>query len=145
FLDKAEEVGRADTSLRSQDILRCRRVLTSGIFETKFCVDKVQFHMFDVGGQREERRKWIQCFKRCHRNHLCDRLSSSYNMVLREDPSQNRLKESLDLFQSIWTNRLKTAGDTDPTLRCAGSTLRSSGCEKLNFADSRAYFVASAT
>ena len=44
-----------------QDILRAR-VLTSGIFETKFRVDKVKFHMFDVGGQRDERRKWIQCF-----------------------------------------------------------------------------------
>ncbi|CAG9124628.1 unnamed protein product [Plutella xylostella] len=30
---------------------------------------------------------------------------SSYNMVLREDPTQNRLRESLDLFKSIWNNR----------------------------------------
>ncbi|KAH1000605.1 hypothetical protein HUJ04_012912 [Dendroctonus ponderosae] len=30
---------------------------------------------------------------------------SSYNMVLREDPTQNRLKESLELFKSIWNNR----------------------------------------
>ena len=44
-----------------QDVLRCR-VLTQGIFETKFSVEKVNFHMFDVGGQRDERRKWIQCF-----------------------------------------------------------------------------------
>ena len=51
------------TSLISQSLfcLRCR-VLTSGIFETKFRVDRVKFHMFDVGGQRDERRKWIQCF-----------------------------------------------------------------------------------
>ena len=26
-------------------------------------------------------------------------------MVLREDPNQNRLRESLDLFKSIWNNR----------------------------------------
>ncbi|PAA56648.1 hypothetical protein BOX15_Mlig032566g1 [Macrostomum lignano] len=103
FLDKAEEVGRADYEPSEQDILRCR-VLTSGIFETKFCVDKVQFHMFDVGGQREERRKWIQCFNDVTAIIFVT-ASSSYNMVLREDPSQNRLKESLDLFQSIWTNR----------------------------------------
>lgn len=31
--------------------------------------------------------------------------SSSYNMVIREDNSTNRLRESLDLFRSIWTNR----------------------------------------
>ena len=44
-----------------QDILRAR-VITSGILETKFRVGKVKFHMFDVGGQRDERKKWIQCF-----------------------------------------------------------------------------------
>jgi guanine nucleotide-binding protein G(i) subunit alpha len=54
--------------------------------------------MFDVGGQRDERRKWIQCF-----NDVT--ACSSYNMVLREDPTQNRLRESLDLFKSIWNNR----------------------------------------
>ncbi|VEL15148.1 unnamed protein product [Protopolystoma xenopodis] len=85
------------------DILRCR-VLTSGIFETRFCVDKVQFHMFDVGGQRDERRKWIQCFNDVTAIIFVT-ACSSYNMVLREDPSQNRLRESLELFKSIWSNR----------------------------------------
>lgn len=31
---------------------------------------------------------------------------SSYNMVIREDNNTNRLRESLDLFESIWNNRL---------------------------------------
>ncbi|CAB1341148.1 unnamed protein product [Coregonus sp. 'balchen'] len=31
--------------------------------------------------------------------------TSSYNMVIREDNSTNRLRESLDLFKSIWNNR----------------------------------------
>uniref|UniRef100_A0AAX7VH20 GNAS complex locus n=1 Tax=Astatotilapia calliptera TaxID=8154 RepID=A0AAX7VH20_ASTCA len=85
------------------DLLRCR-VLTSGIFETRFQVDKVNFHMFDVGGQRDERRKWIQCF-----NDVTAIIfvvaSSSYNMVIREDNNTNRLREALDLFRSIWNNR----------------------------------------
>jgi len=35
--------------------------------------------------------------------------SSSYNMMLREDNSQNRLEEAVHLFQTIWNNRwLKT-------------------------------------
>ena len=103
FLDKVDAIKKPDYNPSEQDILRCR-VLTSGIFETKFRVDRVKFHMFDVGGQRDERRKWIQCF-----NDVTAIIfvasSSSYNMVLREDPSQNRLKESLDLFRSIWNNR----------------------------------------
>ncbi|XP_026036325.1 guanine nucleotide-binding protein G(olf) subunit alpha-like isoform X2 [Astatotilapia calliptera] len=133
FLNRLESVRRPDYSPTDQDLLRCR-VLTSGIFETSFQVDKVNFHMFDVGGQRDERRKWIQCFNGEEKTDslsiepessrefdVCVHLrpdvtaiifvaaSSSYNMVIREDNSTNRLRESLDLFRSIWTNRfLKT-------------------------------------
>jgi len=60
--------------------------------------------MFDVGGQRDERRKWIQCFNDVTAIIFVT-ACSSYNMVLREDPTQNRLRESLDLFRSIWNNR----------------------------------------
>nr|XP_032830678.1 guanine nucleotide-binding protein G(s) subunit alpha-like [Petromyzon marinus] len=103
FLDRIDVISQSNYSPTDQDLLRCR-VLTSGIYETRFQVDKVNFHMFDVGGQRDERRKWIQCF-----NDVTAIIfvvsSSSYNMVLREDPSQNRLRESLELFKSIWINR----------------------------------------
>uniref|UniRef100_A0A8C5CLT7 Guanine nucleotide-binding protein G(s) subunit alpha n=1 Tax=Gadus morhua TaxID=8049 RepID=A0A8C5CLT7_GADMO len=79
-------------------------LLTSGIFETTFQIDKVNFHMFDVGGQRDERRKWIQCF-----NDVTAIIfvvaSSSYNMVIREDNHTNRLQEALNLFKNIWNNR----------------------------------------
>uniref|UniRef100_A0A0X3NXE9 Guanine nucleotide-binding protein G(s) subunit alpha n=1 Tax=Schistocephalus solidus TaxID=70667 RepID=A0A0X3NXE9_SCHSO len=103
FLERTHELGKPDYIPTEQDILRCR-VLTSGIFETKFTVDKVQFHMFDVGGQREERRKWIQCFNDVTAI-IFVAACSSYNMVLREDPNQNRVRESLELLGSIWNNR----------------------------------------
>ncbi|CAK8674713.1 guanine nucleotide-binding protein G(s) subunit alpha-like [Clavelina lepadiformis] len=103
FLDKVFEIRQTNYVPSDQDLLRCR-VLTRGIFETKFQVDKVNFHMFDVGGQREERRKWIQCF-----NDVTAIIfvvaSSSYDIMLREDLNQNRLKEALELFLNIWHNR----------------------------------------
>jgi len=45
--------------------------------------------MFDVGGQRDERRKWIQCFNDVTAI-IFVAASSSFNMVLREDNTQNR-------------------------------------------------------
>jgi len=107
FLDRAHVIRENNYSPNNQDLLRCR-VLTRGIIETLFQVDRVNFHMFDVGGQRDERRKWIQCF-----NDVTAIIfvvaCSSYNLALREDTQQNRLRESLDLFSVIWNNRfLKT-------------------------------------
>jgi len=65
----------------------------------------VRGSMFDVGGQRDERRKWIQCFNDVTAIIFVT-ACSSYNLVLREDVSQNRIQESLELFTSIWSNRL---------------------------------------
>ncbi|CAF1242248.1 unnamed protein product [Adineta ricciae] len=103
FLDRINEIKKPNYTPNEQDILRCR-VLTSGIYETIFTVDGVRFHMFDVGGQREERRKWIQCFNDVTAIIFVT-ACSGFNLVLIEDEKQNRLKESLDLFKNIWNNR----------------------------------------
>lgn len=56
--------------------------------------------MFDVGGQRNERRKWIHCFD--HVTALVFVASlSEYDQVLFEDADKNRLDEALDLFKQI--------------------------------------------
>lgn len=44
----------------SDDILRVRSK-TTGITETRFEIQGLIFRMFDVGGQRSERRKWCVC------------------------------------------------------------------------------------
>lgn len=66
--------------------------------------------MFDVGGQRGERRKWIQVFDGISAIlFLC--ASSGFNTKIREDNETNRLKESLRLFEEVWTSRfLQDAG-----------------------------------
>lgn len=48
-----------------QDVLRAR-VRSTGIEEAEFRFDELKFRMLDVGGQRNERRKWIHCFSMDH-------------------------------------------------------------------------------
>ncbi|KAK1877373.1 Guanine nucleotide-binding protein G(o) subunit alpha [Dissostichus eleginoides] len=84
------------------DVLRVR-VRTCGIIETQFQLHDVIFRLYDVGGQRSERRKWLSCFD-CIQVVLFVVALSSYDMTQTEDPSENRLQESLELFTSICTN-----------------------------------------
>jgi guanine nucleotide-binding protein G(i) subunit alpha len=56
--------------------------------------------MFDVGGQRSERKKWIHCFEAVTCIIFCVALSE-YDQVLLEVNTMNRMEESLQLFGSI--------------------------------------------
>lgn len=84
------------------DVLRSR-VRTIGVVETEFKVDDLLIRMYDVGGQRSERRKWIQCFEDV-RALLFVVAISEYDMTLIEDHNKNRLKESFQLFSSVCSN-----------------------------------------
>lgn len=60
--------------------------------------------MFDVGGQRSERKKWIHCFEAVTSIIFCVALSE-YDQVLLEESGQNRMNESLVLFESVINSR----------------------------------------
>jgi len=82
-----------------QDVLRAR-VRSTGIEEAEFKFEDITFRMVDVGGQRSERRKWIHCFDAVTSVIFCVALSE-FDQTLREDDTQNRMKESLMLFDEI--------------------------------------------
>ncbi|GIQ92534.1 guanine nucleotide binding protein (G-protein), alpha subunit, partial [Kipferlia bialata] len=73
------------------------RVVTRNIAEATFTYEALNFRMIDVGGQRNERRKWIHCFDAVKAVIFVVSLSG-YDEVLEEDETQNRLKEALLLF-----------------------------------------------
>jgi len=86
-----------------QDILRSR-VKTTGITETNFRVGELTYKLFDVGGQRSERKKWIHCFENVTALVFLVSLSE-YDQMLYEDESVNRMQEALTLFDSICNSR----------------------------------------
>jgi guanine nucleotide-binding protein G(i) subunit alpha len=66
-----------------QDVLRSR-VKTTGITETTFLIGELTYRLYDVGGQRSERKKWIHCFENV--NAIVFLVAcSEYDQVLVED------------------------------------------------------------
>lgn len=61
-----------------------------------FQYGKARFRVLDVGGQRMERPKWNLTGEITAVIFVC--ALTEYNQVLREDIKQNRLKESINLF-----------------------------------------------
>ena len=61
FLSDVGRLCGPDYVPSDQDVLRTR-VKTTGIVKIEFVIKKTRFRMFDVGGQRSERKKWIHCF-----------------------------------------------------------------------------------
>jgi len=99
FFDKLDEIA-VDTYIPSQqDVLRSR-VRTLGIVESSFNIDGNTFRMFDVGGQRNERKKWIHCFEHVTAVLFVGVLSE-YDLVLFEDPTMSRMVETITLFEDI--------------------------------------------
>lgn len=103
YFDAIDRIARADYVPTQQDVLRSR-VRTTGIIETTFRYKDMIYRVFDVGGQRSERRKWIQCFDDVTAVIFVSALSG-YDMKLFEDQETNRIHESLTLFDAICNNK----------------------------------------
>ncbi len=60
--------------------------------------------LWDVGGKRGERRKWIHCFEDVKAVVFVISLPSLWNTLM-EDPSQNEMNETLSLYEQIINSR----------------------------------------
>ncbi|THH00498.1 hypothetical protein EW145_g7071 [Phellinidium pouzarii] len=103
FFSEVQRIARTGYVPTETDVLRARQKST-GIVETRFNMGQLSIHMFDVGGQRSERKKWIHCFESVTSIIFCTALSE-YDQVLLEEAGQNRMVESLVLFESVINSR----------------------------------------
>lgn len=97
FFERLDAMATPGYVPSDMDVLRSR-VRTLGIVESAFSIDGNKFKMFDVGGQRNERKKWIHCFENVTAVLFVGVLSE-YDQVLYEDATVNRMVETLVLFE----------------------------------------------
>ena len=110
LFENVERFAKENYRPTEQDVLRAR-LRTSGIVEKTFLVadetnpsgERVPFTFLDVGGQRNERRKWIHCFENVTAVIFVAALSE-YDQTLYEDEKQNRMHEALNVFGAVCNN-----------------------------------------
>lgn len=84
----------------SEDDCVRSRIRSSGIIEVDFEYEKTKFRIFDAGGQRAERRKWIHAFDDVTALIFVASLTE-YDEVLFEDKTKNRLQETLEVWEDL--------------------------------------------
>ncbi|CEP18607.1 hypothetical protein [Parasitella parasitica] len=98
FFEKIDTLWDPQYIPSDQDIIRCR-AKTTGIVETTFHLGPLIYRMFDVGGQRSERKKWIHCFENVTAILFVVAISG-YDQCLAEDRNSNQMHEALMLFDT---------------------------------------------
>eukprot|EP01080_Neovahlkampfia_damariscottae_P001132 gene1132-10646_t len=110
WADKADDLERLKPpkyTVTDEDALRCRRK-TTGIVEFNCTPDidgkKTNIKIVDVGGQRNERKKWMNYFEGVSAVLFVASLND-FDRTCYEDDVTNRLQESIDLFDEHTNSR----------------------------------------
>ncbi|KAG8754477.1 Guanine nucleotide-binding protein alpha-2 subunit [Serendipita sp. 396] len=120
FIEHALRIGSGSEYVpTTTDVLRAR-AKSVGIAETRFDMGPLSIHMFDVGGQRSERKKWIHCFEAVTSIIFCVALSeydqglleaktTAAKFILWKFTQENKGRLSIypHLTQATNTNKIK--------------------------------------
>ncbi|XP_022977040.1 guanine nucleotide-binding protein alpha-1 subunit [Cucurbita maxima] len=105
FMENLQRLSDANYIPTKEDVLYAR-VRTTGVVEIQFSPvgenkkSGEVYRLFDVGGQRNERRKWIHLFEGVTAVIFCAAISE-YDQTLFEDEQKNRMMETKELFEWV--------------------------------------------
>jgi len=103
FLDAIEErINEVGYLPITEDIIRVRRN-TIGVIQYEFVLTDIQFKIIDVGGEREERVRWIDFLAAKITCVIFLGAIDEYDtkLIAEGGEQKNRLKESIELFKKI--------------------------------------------
>lgn len=105
FMENLQRLSDTNYIPTKEDVLHAR-VRTTGVVEIQFSPvgenkkSGEVYRLFDVGGQRNERRKWIHLFEGVTAVIFCAAISE-YDQTLYEDENKNRMMETKELFEWV--------------------------------------------
>ncbi|KJA13995.1 hypothetical protein HYPSUDRAFT_467608 [Hypholoma sublateritium FD-334 SS-4] len=103
FFDEVRRIGAPGYEPTDDDVLRAWET-SVGIRETAVAAGDMAISIFDVSGRGGVPRKWIHCFDNVESVIFCMALSE-YDEVIGEEKTQNRMAQSLALFETVVNSR----------------------------------------
>mmetsp|Transcript_110528 Transcript_110528/g.165451 ORF Transcript_110528/g.165451 Transcript_110528/m.165451 type:complete len:423 (-) Transcript_110528:6-1274(-) len=103
YLDSLERIASPTYKPSRDDILNAR-IKTTQVIVEKYEIENVMFELYDVGGQRSERRKWLDCFDDMDAVIFVAAISE-YDQGLAESKKTNRMSEAIEVFRAVCRNR----------------------------------------
>jgi len=103
FITEYGKFVNPEFEITDKDLL-LMRVRTTGIHRGRFDIGGTKMEIVDVGGQRNERRKWFHQFEGVATVIFVTALNDFCKLCF-EDGKTNRMNESLDLFSDIGKNQ----------------------------------------
>jgi len=114
YMDNLERFCDEKFDPTEEDVVMAR-IRTTGIVvtnlkqklvrESKHEPEYLDFEVVDVGGQRNERKKWMHCFDDVKAVLFIVNLAG-WDQVLFEDASKNRMEEAVELFEKVAHNKI---------------------------------------
>ncbi|PCH34183.1 G-alpha-domain-containing protein [Wolfiporia cocos MD-104 SS10] len=110
YLDEIDRVTAKMYFPKDEDVLRAR-LKTNGVIEHVFSLPKnneyrgVEWRIYDVGGAQSQRHAWAPYFEDVNAIIFLAPISA-FDQTLAEDPTVNRLEDSLMLWTSVVSNKL---------------------------------------
>jgi len=99
YFDNITRFGTNDFIPTEDDCIMAR-VRTTGILTSEFDESGIHYQFVDVGGQRNERKKWIHCFDDVKALiFVCN--CAGYNQRMFEDANKIIMAEAIETFQKV--------------------------------------------
>ncbi|KAK5625187.1 hypothetical protein RRF57_000903 [Xylaria bambusicola] len=98
-IDRLAEQAIRSSAPTYEDMLRTQ-VTTTGIHQTVLTYKDAQYFLYDVGGERSERKKWIHAFEGVS-TVIYPVEVTGYRRTLREDKDADRMSEQFMIWESI--------------------------------------------
>uniref|UniRef100_A0A8R1HQ48 Uncharacterized protein n=1 Tax=Caenorhabditis japonica TaxID=281687 RepID=A0A8R1HQ48_CAEJA len=99
FLNNLDKINTPDYKPTERDLIMSY-VPTCGVQNVVFTTSNQSFQLFDIGGQKIDRRKWATQYEGIDAIFFCLAVSE-YDQVMNEDMRTNRLDDALQLLEQI--------------------------------------------